>query len=147
MSIQSAINQILGSVESLARFQKIGKPIMKALGDTFGEQPSSDKKSGELGELLDVESGIQEARDNIAQREHQASGQADRDLEYMVAYEEQQREKGYETEAIQSLENRTAEIGNIKQEHKKRREYLRKPHVRNKHGVKYIDGVKQEETK
>lgn len=144
MSIQSAINQILGSVESLARFKRIDQPIIKALGpresNPMREKLISEIKAGpeerKARLVASVEHGTEAGRERIAQN-----------VEDMLAYEEQQRAKAYESDAIQSLENRTAEIGNIKQEHKKRREYLRKPHVVNKHGVKYVDGVKQEETK
>lgn len=150
MSIQSALNSMLstaGYLGGIARGISYQKETAAAAQSTaaeakkqtkmqenwFGAKPTPDKN---IGELLDAESGVQEAKDNIAQRQYQASGQEGRDMEDMAAYEQQAREKAI---INYTRDTRTE----AKQNHKeKRKEYLKKPRKLNRHGVLYEEVMK-----
>lgn len=129
MNIQSALNSMLADASSVA-FRSGVLEHMKKTEEWFGEKPSKTRLTRE------------ERKQNKIQRQYEKSGQAQADQEAMAAYEEYTGMSLGEAKAVQRVAEQTQTYQSQKENLTKRKEYLRKPRMLNRHGVLYQEVMK-----
>ena len=129
MNIQSALNSVLADASNVA-FRSGLLEHMKKTEQWFGDKPSKDKPTKE------------DKQQNKIQKQYEKSGQAQADQEAMAAYEEYTGMGLGEAKAVQRVVEQTQTYQNQKENLAKRKEYLKKPRMLNRHGVLYQEVMK-----
>lgn len=156
MSIQSQMNSLLGTIgqmslfyegskhfkqseEHIKKVEKNTEPLNKYFGSMAKikqERQSSilDMKKTKERQGMDPADRVAEGQQRILQKEYEDSGQAEADALAEAMYNEQMTSAG-EAKALQNVVTKTETFRNQRENLPKRKEYLRKPRILNRHGV------------